>query len=179
MYRRHALWLLVLVLVAGCGQAGGAGKSATPASALPPVIAPTNVIAEGKLAPRLWVDLASQVGGRAVRVLVKEGDQVAAGALLVELDDAQQRAALAQAEAALAGAQADLARLMAGARPEEVAVAEAGVAAAKAGATVSQQQALAAGAAPALAAAQGAVARAQLADLTAGPRPIEIEVAER
>ena len=179
MSRKRYLLVLAMVLVIGCGQAGGTGTQATPSAVIAPVLAGTNVISEGKLVPRVWVDLSSVVGGRAVRVLVKEGDQVTAGALLVELDDAQQRAALAQAEAALAGAQADLARLMAGAVAEEVAVAQAAVAAAQAGVAVAEQQALAAGSAPAVAAAQGALARAQLSDLVAGPRALDVEIAER
>ncbi|HIQ04640.1 MAG TPA: HlyD family efflux transporter periplasmic adaptor subunit [Anaerolineae bacterium] len=73
------------------------------------------------------VDVTSELGGRIVALYVDEGDQVAAGQLLVQLDDTLLRAQLAQAEAAVALAQAQLDLLKAGARPEAIRQAEAQV----------------------------------------------------
>jgi HlyD family secretion protein len=71
------------------------------------------------------VDLAFQVGGRIVRLLVEEGDAVKAEQLIAELDardyELASRNATAQAEAA----QAALAALQAGTRVQELRVAEA------------------------------------------------------
>ncbi len=62
----------------------------------------------GKLAPPPGGDLsvASQVAGRVVDVLVKEGQRVALGELLANVDDAPSRDALRQADAAVAQAKA-------------------------------------------------------------------------
>lgn len=66
-----------------------------------------------------------QVTGRVQQVLVDEGDVVAAGQLLAELENDEQRATLAAAQAELAMRQAELAALRAGARPEELSAARA------------------------------------------------------
>ena len=71
--------------------------------------------AEGKLVPARSASLSLPLSGRVAEILVKEGDTVQAGQVLLHLEDARQRAAVAQAEAALAGAQARLAQLKAGA----------------------------------------------------------------
>ncbi|MCB1837577.1 MAG: efflux RND transporter periplasmic adaptor subunit [Alcanivoracaceae bacterium] len=69
------------------------------------VIAPrdaqlANVIeAVGTAEARASVNVVSEVDGRLVEVLFREGQQVDAGALLARLDDRQARAALARAEA--------------------------------------------------------------------------------
>lgn len=48
------------------------------------------------------VDLAAQAGGRIDRLLIRQGDQVRAGQLLVVLDQAQARAEVARLRAAVA-----------------------------------------------------------------------------
>jgi HlyD family secretion protein len=63
---------------------------------------------------------------------VAEGTMVAAGTLLVQLDDARQQAVVARARAELAQATARLEELRNGARPEDVAAASARVAGARA-----------------------------------------------
>jgi HlyD family secretion protein len=63
---------------------------------------------------------------------VPEGTMVAAGTLLVQLDDARQQAVVARARAELAQASARLDELRNGARPEDVAAASARVAGARA-----------------------------------------------
>lgn len=63
---------------------------------------------------------------------VAEGTMVAAGTLLVQLDDARQQAAVAHARAELAQATARLEELRNGARPEDIAAASARVAGSRA-----------------------------------------------
>jgi len=63
---------------------------------------------------------------------VAEGSEIAAGDILVELEDALQQANLEVAMARLAEAQADLERMQSGARTQEIAIAEARVEGARA-----------------------------------------------
>ena len=91
------------------------------------------VLADAKVVPALRSDLNMAASGIAQRVAVSEGERVGAGDLLVKLEDAQQRVAVAQAEATVARAQANLDRILAGAREEDIAVAEAALEAAQAG----------------------------------------------
>lgn len=58
--------------------------------------------------------------GRIVEMPVEEGETVAAGAVLFQLDDSQQQALLAAAEARSAAARATLANLTTGSRSEEL-----------------------------------------------------------
>jgi HlyD family secretion protein len=78
------------------------------------------------------VVIASAVGGRVAEVLVEEGDEVAAGQVLVRLDDALLQTQRAEALAAVAAAEANLARVQAGARPAEREAARAALAQAEA-----------------------------------------------
>ena len=90
------------------------------------------VVADAKVSPVQSANLSMSAGGIVVDLEVEEGDEVAAGQLLVRLDDAQQRVGVAQAQANLQRAQANLDQLLAGARVQEVAQAQAGLAAAQA-----------------------------------------------
>jgi HlyD family secretion protein len=71
------------------------------------------------------VDVASELGGRVTALYVDEGDEVAAGQVLVQLDDAVYRAQLSQAQAAAGAARAAVARVEGGATLEEIAQARA------------------------------------------------------
>ena len=145
------------------------------------------------------VTVAAEVGGRIVALLANEGDEVAAGNVLVKLDQTmllaqreQAEAAVAQAQAALDAAQAQLALAQAGARPEEIAVAEGAVAGAQAALDAAQVQRATAGgqlraAEAALAIAEAQVtaaqagldrAEAQLAQVRAGPTEDDIAIAQ-
>ncbi len=117
--------IILLVLVAGCGQANTA-KTPTPAAT--PAVKKTSASgasAQGYVVPVKRADLAFRSSGRVAQVLVAEGDKVKAGQPLVKLQDAELRAALT-------AAQAELKRAQTGARPEEIAQVQANIAAAKA-----------------------------------------------
>lgn len=67
-----------------------------------------SVVATGRVRSLSRARLGPAVGGTVARVLVREGDQVLAGQLLLELDGNEARAQLAQAHANLAQAEAGL-----------------------------------------------------------------------
>lgn len=75
------------------------------------------------------VHVASAVGGRLLELRVAEGDRVAAGAIVAQLDTADATLTLARAHADRAQADAQLRLMLAGARPEDVRQAEAQAAA--------------------------------------------------
>ena len=79
-----------------------------------------------------YVRLGAPAAGWLQSVPVQRGDRVEQGALLFELEDGRQRAAVAEAEAQLARARAELADLKLGKRPEEIARIEANLAEARA-----------------------------------------------
>lgn len=78
------------------------------------------------------IQLAFNASGRITRLAVQEGDTVAAGQLLAQIDPVRYQDAVAQSQARLASQEQVLARLEAGSRPEEIAQARAQAAAAQA-----------------------------------------------
>lgn len=74
------------------------------------------------------VDLAPKVAGRVVEVLVREGDRVAAGALLVRLDLGESSIAVEREQAGVRSARARTEDLEAGSRPAEIQAVESEVA---------------------------------------------------
>ncbi len=62
------------------------------------------VVVSGRVLAPARIDVGSTITGRVERIAVDEGDRVAQGATLVELERAELAAALAQADAALAAA---------------------------------------------------------------------------
>jgi HlyD family secretion protein len=90
----------------------------------PPVGATGALAASGALEAR-QIALVAEVSGQIARIAPREGDQVLAGAVLVELDTAFQDAQVVQARAAVDAARASLAQVMAGARMEQKAQARA------------------------------------------------------
>ena len=64
------------------------------------------VTASGSVRPRRTVDISSDVSARVTQLLVREGDDVRSGQVLLRLDPTQFQAALARARAALSQAQA-------------------------------------------------------------------------
>ncbi|MCX6025719.1 MAG: HlyD family efflux transporter periplasmic adaptor subunit [Chloroflexi bacterium] len=89
--------LLAAALLAGCGSA-----TPTPSADAVPATPAPSVIAEGHLAPARSETLGFQARGRIGEILVKEGDPVTQGQVLVRLGDRE------QAEAAVAAAQLEL-----------------------------------------------------------------------
>jgi HlyD family secretion protein len=84
-------------------------------------------------------DIAARVEGRVARRPVERGDTVAAGQVLVEIDNPELLAQKREAEAAAAVAQADLTRIEVGTRVEVVNERKAALAASRADATLAQQ----------------------------------------
>lgn len=68
----------------------------------------------------IQVDVSAKITGRIAERPVNEGDRVAAGQLLVRLDEAEQAAEVRRQEAAVRTAQSTLNDLLAGARREEL-----------------------------------------------------------
>ncbi|MBI1799122.1 MAG: efflux RND transporter periplasmic adaptor subunit [Candidatus Eisenbacteria bacterium] len=68
----------------------------------------SRVRAPGKIEPKTQVKISADLPGKVQRLLVKEGDRVRKGQLMLQLDDTQYRANSNQARAALASAQARL-----------------------------------------------------------------------
>src|SRR5262245_30468835 len=117
-----ALVLLLVSLLAACGTAATAQQTEptpTPLPAEPALERPTYTVRRGAIERPLDVNgrvtpidllrLGFRRAGRVARVSVKQGDTVEAGAVLVELEQADELAALRIAEDGLAQAQRDLA----------------------------------------------------------------------
>jgi len=123
--------LLGMLLLTACGL--GLEMSTEPTADIPVIVEENeySVVAEGVVEPSHQSTLGFRAAGEVFEVLVEEGDTVAAGDVLLRLDQAHARLAARQAEAELEVAEAQLAFLMAGVRPEEVAAAEARVKAAQ------------------------------------------------
>jgi multidrug efflux system membrane fusion protein len=95
---------LVVLALAGCG-----GRQHARTARVPVTVAmvasrtmPFELISSGTIEPLQTAGVGSQVGGVVQRVGFREGDEVAEGQLLFQLDPRPFRAALDQAQAALA-----------------------------------------------------------------------------
>jgi HlyD family secretion protein len=78
------------------------------------------VSTNGKVEPIQNFEAHAPIGTTVKKVLVKEGDHVKKGQLLVQMDDAEARSAAAQALAQIRAAQADLSAVQSGGTQEEV-----------------------------------------------------------
>jgi HlyD family secretion protein len=165
-YRLALCGLVVALLLSACEM------TATTPEATPVTVEnyETLISVTGKVTPAVWTTVGAQSGGMVVEVFVEEGAQVAAGDVLVRLDDTDAQLALRQAEAALTAAEAQVARSKVGARSEEIAVAEAQTLAAQTliSETLAQRDQLLSGGGEAeIATAEAAVAAAQAEQLAA------------
>jgi len=101
-----AVAALSLVLVLGCSKQGGGGASRVPVTVARaeqrPV--PYELFGTGTVEPRQTVSVQAQVTGILTRAAFREGDDVAAGQLLFQIDPRPYQAELARAEAELAQA---------------------------------------------------------------------------
>ena len=137
-------WLVwgSLLLVGGAGTFGWFWwqnrQSVTPpamANQMPPVPVTLSTLESdtiktstdvlGTLEASQTVNLQSEIQGRLVEILVKEGQTVNQGEILFTLESDSLQAQLDSAQATLASRQAQLAQLQAGSRPEEIASAQA------------------------------------------------------
>lgn len=153
--------LLMASFLVGCNQAEQAAQT------LPPVAqvkSPKLAEAEGYVTPIRHAELSFEISGQVKEILVKEGDRVEAGQVLMRLDPKNWQQKMAEAQAALEIAQAQLVKAQAKARPQEMEEAKQNVA-------IQQAQ---------LGAAQAAVAvsEAQLARVEAPPKPEDVTAAK-
>lgn len=130
---RRTLWAGAALVIAGCAAAALALHLRGPQIEVvqvqrTPLVRTLQFSA--RVATRSRVDIGATVTGRVAQVLVAEGVMVRAGDALVQLEDQEWRAALAQAEAAEQQAEA----LLSGLRGSGRTAAEAGLAQAQAGA---------------------------------------------
>jgi HlyD family secretion protein len=86
------------------------------------------------------VDVSVKITGRIVERLVKEGDRVTRGQVLVRLDDSELAADVRRQDAALRSAQATLRDLQKGARPQEIEDARAAVSSAEATRSMTERE---------------------------------------
>lgn len=139
--RRILIWTLVIAAVGAAGWYGYNYYMAQQAATLDAEAAAaaaqeedlTQVIwASGKLTPVSWASLGPAASGTVAAIHVASGEEVAAGALLLELENSVLQGQVAVAEAAVREAEAALVKLRAGATDAEIAAAQAAVEMAKA-----------------------------------------------
>jgi len=130
MRKKHVwaglLALTAVLLLAGCG--GTATETVSPDEV--PVVAQNaddKVVAEAVIEPARSSEMSFEMGGDVVTVLVAEGDTVAEGDLLIQLETEDLSRALAQAELSLRQAQLQLEQLEEPADEADVEVARAAV----------------------------------------------------
>jgi multidrug efflux pump subunit AcrA (membrane-fusion protein) len=131
-----------------------------------------SVVADARVVPVQEAGLSLPTNGIVEEILVSEGQRVEEGAVLLRLNTAQQKVAVARAQADLQRAQARLDQLVAGPREQEIAQAEAALATAK-----TRYDRLAEASLPGnIAAAEAGVAAAQaaLAQVLEGPSEQQI-----
>ena len=85
------------ILLTACGAAGG--QAAAPSTPIPTVVAEDVIVAEGRLEPIHYVDIAFNANGTVSDVLVSEGEQVTAGQVIARLENSEaKQAEVAKAE---------------------------------------------------------------------------------
>jgi multidrug resistance efflux pump len=84
---KFLVMLIVISMLAAACSAAGAQQAATP-EAIPTVIADSSIIAEGRLEPIQYGELAFTASGVVSEVLVREGQTVKKGDTLIRLGDA-------------------------------------------------------------------------------------------
>lgn len=142
--RSHAVVIIVLLstllVASGCELQGMSSATQSEEEAATDLSPQRDIVSmSGEVLPARRAALSMPIAGRVAVVHVKIGEQVEAGQLLLQLDDAGLQAAVESARAGHAAAQAELALIAAGPRAQQIVVAEAAVAAAEA--AVQQAQA--------------------------------------
>ena len=104
--RNRGLRLLLLLGVLLLPACGAIGPSGTPTPVVTTEVKSAQVSAEGRVVPRHYANLATAASGQVTELLVQEGDQVEAGAVILRLGDREQyQAQIAAAEMELLNAQ--------------------------------------------------------------------------
>lgn len=103
--RIRPLWIVLILLLAIAAYTLGRPREAEVAIAHKRALT-QSVVATGRAATPARIELGSQITAIVTAVSVREGDRVARGQALVELESDDARAAVAQARAALAEARA-------------------------------------------------------------------------
>jgi len=114
MIRRHLTAIIIVVIVLLVGALAGPRLVLGPQVSVEPVVQQDfvqTVVASGRVETPNRVEIGVQITGRVRSVPVQEGQVVAAGATLIELDASELRAALEQAEYAAQSAAARLRQL--------------------------------------------------------------------
>lgn len=171
--------ILALAAITACGSAE---TPTVEPVAQAQAAGPQVVSAEAFVVPVKKSDLSFEVDGRVATIKVEEGDVVAKGDVLAQLDQttyqtqvASAQAALTEAQANLVKAQTDLANTQAPATPEEIAQAEAALA--KAQAALAERIAGPTEEAVNVARAEVAAAQASLNEVLAGTRDEDLQAA--
>lgn len=184
---RLARIVAVLLVVAALAVGGPLVSRLLNSSGVPTIQVTGNMEA-------MQVDLSAKITARIITRRVREGDRVAQGQVLIELDGNDLRADVERSEAALRSAEAHLRDLLAGARQEEIEQARAALRSAEATRVwterdfrraeelfqkelIAMQEVDRARQAYEVAVAQERSARANLKMLESGPRPFQVEEA--
>ncbi len=129
--KKKIIWTIVILLVAapivyGIVKPKDNAKNITVESAKQQDIKQT-VLATGQVVSSTDLQLSFKLSGVVSRVNVKEGDKVASGQILAELDAKDQAASVTSARGSLASAQANYDKVVSGASSQEVQVAQSAV----------------------------------------------------
>jgi HlyD family secretion protein len=114
---------VVLVLLIAAAAVTYHYEKRPPAKSVSRIIVPSYVAAEGKVEAMPGYDInlgTGELNGKVARILVREGETVQKGQLVVILDNADLRAQVEAAERQVAVSGAQLKDLLAGSRPEEI-----------------------------------------------------------
>lgn len=109
---RRFAWLAVVAAAAGCGRGHNEAAPAARAVILATVVSRDlveRIEATGELLATEHAELAAEVGGQATAILADEGQAVAAGQVLLEIDPERRRLERDTAAAQLASSEATLA----------------------------------------------------------------------
>jgi len=116
-------FIITFVIFTGLllGACGTDGRQATESTPIPTVVADNLIVAEGRIEPTRYVDIAFNANGTVAEVLVSEGEQVTEGQVIARLENSESKQAdvanaeeaFLQAEQAFNSAQAEALRKLA------------------------------------------------------------------
>ncbi|MFN8494845.1 MAG: efflux RND transporter periplasmic adaptor subunit [Caldilineaceae bacterium] len=124
-FSANRVWANTNPAIAAPVQPPGQQQATAAVGKQPAVGSVDPLIVDGKVSPVQTADLSFSTSGTVVKLLIKEGEQVAAGQVLIQLDSTETRVLVAQSQANLQKAQAKLDQLRAGPLPEDITVAQA------------------------------------------------------